>query len=126
MPKIIQQDHLVTSDTKYITMCAQRDGPSEDTWCCELCPPHEHQETGECDLCKPHSHEHPRDWYLTINMSGADISFLAAEGLEGYMVTEEEAMTRINEFEANMQAEKQDCVEKMAVNLFKNVSSKLG
>ena len=123
MPKIEQPGHLIISDTTYIQMRAFRDGPSDDTWCCELCPPHEHQDS-ECDLCKPHQHELPRDWYLTVNMSGASIEFLAAHGLQGYMVTEKEAMTRITEFEANMHAEKQDCVEKMAANLFNNISKR--
>lgn len=92
MPIIKQPDHLMISDTKFITMTAFRDGPRVDTIDPE---------------------EAKRDWYLTVNMSGACIEFLAAEGMEGYMVTYNEAFSRIAEFEANMQAENQNYVQSL-------------
>jgi len=101
MPIIKELEHLMISDTKFITMTAFRDGPRDDT---------------------VDPKEVKRDWYLTVNMSGACIEFLAAEGMQGYMVTYDEAFSRIAEFEANMQAENQDYVQ----NLVKIMMNKLG
>ena len=94
MAIIKQPNHLIVSNTKFITMTAFRNGPVEGT---------------------------DREWYLTINMSGSHISFLAAEGLQGYMVTREEVLTRITEFEANMRAENHGYVQNVIKGLLQRV-----
>lgn len=94
MPTIQQPNHRIVSDTKYIRMIAFRDGPIEGT---------------------------DREWYLTVNMSGASIEFLACEGLRRYMVTREDALTRITEFEANMKAENQGYVQNIIKGLLKRI-----
>jgi len=94
MAIIKDSNHLIVSDTKFITMTAFRDGPIEGT---------------------------DREWYLTINMSGASIEFLAAEGLQGYMVTRGVALTRITEFESNMKAENHNYVQNIIKGLLQRV-----
>ena len=99
MPIIKKSDHLMISDTKFITMTAFRDGPVETT----------------------DPKEASRDWYLTVNMSGACIEFLAAEGQQGYMVTYDQAFSRIAEFEVNMRAENQNYVQNVVKTMLDNI-----
>ena len=92
MPKIERPNHLIKSDTKYLVMTAFRNGPVERT---------------------------DREWYLTFNVSGSHLEFVIAEGMECYMVTHEEAVTRIIEFEKCMKAANRDYVQNLFINTIK-------
>ena len=95
MPKIIDPDHSIESNTKFIKMIASRDGPL--------------------------SEQPEEEWYLTLSVSGIHMDFVPAEGLSGYMVSKKEVLQRITEFEQMMRAENQDYVQNLVMKFMNSL-----
>lgn len=99
MPTIkgnVVRPSIISSDTKWIKMHAILDE-------------------------EPSPHDISREYLLTINISGLQHEFLAAEGYKGYPVTLEEAKRCILEFESTMESENQNYAVNKFTKLLKSI-----